>query len=307
MQLRPEDPPLSPNYAGAEFAAQEAVERDPKNEEARQLLRLASGIRAVRIDVSGDAAEVFARRIQDGLGRGVISDQAKSLGATPVRGKELEPGFYVLSFHRQGLPVQQATMTVGRESKEEDLEIRITINAPDENMVRIGEGTVPIPQQGVIKVPAFAIDRFEFPNKAGGVPTTNVLTLVDAGEICAQQGKRVCTSAQWLRACMGDDERRYPYGKTYSRTCATGLDAEAQKRAPLSGQYSKCRTPEGIYDMSGNVAEWTEGTGTQDEIVFGGDWTSPARYADLTVSCRARSLPEEVSKEHVGFRCCRNK
>jgi formylglycine-generating enzyme required for sulfatase activity len=120
-----------------------------------------------------------------------------------------------------------------------------------------------------------------------------------------QQGKRLCTSAQWLRTCMGDEERRYPYGKAYGRNCATGMDADAQKRPVMSGQYTQCRTPDGIYDMSGNVAEWTESD--QQEIVFGGDWTSPVRYADLTVSCRARSLPEEVAKERLGFRCCKNK
>ncbi|HYG73445.1 MAG TPA: bifunctional serine/threonine-protein kinase/formylglycine-generating enzyme family protein [Planctomycetota bacterium] len=306
-QARPEDPPVSPNYAGAEFAAQEALDRDPQNAEARKLLRLATGIRAVQIDVAGDAANVFAKRIQDGFGRTLVNEASKDLGPTPVRGKELEPGFYIISFQRQGQGVQQATLSVGRESKEEDLELRISINSPDENMVRIAEGSVPIPQQGVVKVPAFSIDRFEYPNKAGAIPMTGIATLMDAGEVCAQQGKRVCTSAQWLRACMGDDERRYPYGKVYSRTCATGMDADVQKRAAMSGQFSKCRTPEGIYDMSGNVAEWTDGSGTQEEIVFGGDWTSPARYADLTVSCRARSLPEEVAKDHLGFRCCKNR
>jgi len=30
---RPEDPPVPPNYSGAEFAAQEAVDRDPANGE----------------------------------------------------------------------------------------------------------------------------------------------------------------------------------------------------------------------------------------------------------------------------------
>lgn len=304
---RPEDPPVPPNYAGAEFAAQEAVDRDPANAEARQLLRLAQGIRQVFLESTGEPAEVFARRILDGFGRVAPSDTpgpGKPLGKTPVDGRELEPGLYVLSFQRAGSGAQQATLLVGRESKDEDLSLRVTLNASEENMARIAEGSVSLPQQGPVKIPAFAIDRFEFPNKAGVVPLTGI-TRQEASEHCAQQGKKLCTSAQWLRACMGDEERRFPYGKVYGRNCATGMDADAQKRPVLSGQYPLCRTPEGIYDMSGNVAEWTESD--QQEIVFGGDWTSPARYADLTVSCRARSLPEEVAKEHLGFRCCKGK
>ena len=304
---RPEDPPVPPNYSGAEFAAQEAVDRDPANGEARQLLRLAQGIRQIFIECVGDPTDVYARRILDAFGRVAPNDSTglgKPLGKTPISGKELEPGLYVLSFQRAASGAQQATLLVGRESKDEDLSIRVTINAAEENMARIPEGSVSLPQQGPVKIPAFAIDRFEFPNKAGSVPLTGV-TRQEASEHCGMQGKKLCTSAQWLRACMGDDERRFPYGKAYGRNCATGMDADAQKRPVLSGQYPQCRTPEGIYDMSGNVAEWTESD--QQEVVFGGDWTSPVRYADLTVSCRARSLPEEVAKEHLGFRCCKNK
>jgi len=67
-------PSPAPNYAGAEFAAQEAADRDPKNEEARAILREARGIRKVSIDALAGGApersgcEVFARKILDGQG-----------------------------------------------------------------------------------------------------------------------------------------------------------------------------------------------------------------------------------------------
>ncbi|HEY3323596.1 MAG TPA: protein kinase [Planctomycetota bacterium] len=302
----PGQPQTDPNFAGAEFAAQEAVDRDPENAEARQLLHSAMGIRQVEITCGGVAAEVFARRILDPFGRPVSNDPpglGKSLGPAPVREKELEPGLYVISFQRPNSAVQQATLQVGRDAKDNELTLNVKLDAADENMVRIAAGSVSLPQQGVVKIPAYSIDRFEFPNKAGQMPRSNV-TLAEAPGLCKKQGKELCTAAQWLRACMGDSERRYPYGETYvSRVCAVGLDADAQKIPVLSGQYSRCRTAEGIYDMSGNVAEWTETD--QDEKVFGGDWTSSTRYPELTVSCRARSLPEEVVKERRGFRCCK--
>ena len=306
-QARPGDPPLLPNYAGAEFAAQEAVDRDPDNAEARELLRAAIGIRAVTVGTSGEAAEVFAKRIVDGAGRQLAADAGSGLplGRTPVSGKELEPGLYLITFQRAGRPQQQATLAVTRDAREEDLHLKITLNVSDENMALIRAGNVTLPQLGVVSLPAFAIDRFEYPNKAGTVPLTGVSRL-EALNFCKQQGKTLCTSAQWLRACMGDEEWRYPYGKAYqSNMCATGFDGEAQKRPLPSGLFARCRTPDGVYDMSGNVAEWTDSD--QQETVFGGDWTSTAKFADLTVSCRARAMPEEVNKDRLGFRCCKAK
>jgi hypothetical protein len=313
----PGNAPVPPNYAGAEFAAQEAVDRDPENTntEARNLLRLAIGIRAVSIDTNGEAdgITIFAKRIAGIPGSDTnfrqfgnwLSVPGIPLGRTPAQGKELDPGLYLISVQRANLPVQQATLSVTRDAREEDLRLRVTINTPEENMVLIRAGNVALPQLGIVSVQAFAIDRFEYPNKAGTAPLTG-LSLLEAQNHCKQHDKTLCTSAQWLRACMGDEERRYPYGKAYlSQTCATGFDFEAQKRPLPSGLFARCRTPEGVYDMSGNVAEWTQSE--QEEKIFGGDWTSPTRFADLTVSCRARSSPDEVNANLLGFRCCKAK
>ena len=309
----PDEPAILPNYAGAEFAAQEAIDRDPENTEAREILRAAVGIRNVAIDTEGDTAEVFARKIIDSLGRVLPSDPdndaGKSLGMAPVRNKQLEPGIYVITFRHGKEPIQQATLAVTREAKEAELYLKIPLKEREENMALITEGSVTLPQVGVVKVGPFAIDRFEYPNKAGVVPLTEV-TFLDAQSYCKQQNKRLCTSAQWLRACMGNDERRYPYGKQYiSQSCAAGFDGNIQTRPLVSGQFSRCRTAEGIYDMSGNAAEWTdsERQDSDQESVFGGDWTSSFSVPDLTISCRGRRLPAEVNKQQLGFRCCKAK
>ena len=304
---RPEDPPVTPNFAGAEFAAQEAVDRDPENKEARALLRQAAGFRPVSIQSAPTGADVYARRILDGVGRQLATEtgKGKRIGTTPLQDLVMEPGLYVLTVQNVACEPQQNTLLVSRESKEEDLLLHVQLSAHPENMVQFKEGEVTLPQIGPARLPAFAIDRFEFPNKAGVLPTTNV-SLLEAKNLCKEQGKSLCSSAQWLRACMGDDERRYPYGKAYiSRSCAAGLDGDLQTRPLMSGQFTRCRTAEGVYDMSGNVGEWTDSD--QEDSIFGGDWTSSARFADLTVSCISRSLPEQTTRERVGFRCCKSK
>jgi serine/threonine protein kinase len=308
------DPPLredgqrdAPNYGAAEYAARLALKRDPENAVARKKLRDAVGVRAVTLEVVGPQCDVFARRIFDGNRRIVKNEPERPLGKTPVRGQEFEPGLHILNFQRPG-SLQQATVWVSRDAKDEDLTVKITINAYEENMVIIPEGMARPPQRDYVKVRAFAVDRFEYPNKAGVEPLTGIAPM-EARGYCEKLGKKVLTSAQWVRACSGDSERPYPYGKVYaSGVCATGYDIDAQERPFVSGFFSRCRTPEGIYDMSGNVAEWTEGD--QQDTDFGGDWTSEAKYALSTVSCRASSSSqaqtEDGRKEYrrrLGFRC----
>jgi hypothetical protein len=308
VREKAEEALAEPNFDAAKSWALEALEREPSNPEARRLLNLAVGIRSISVTCSGPPADVFVLRTMDAQGRELKQDESGPragdlIGRTPVKSRDLEPGRYILTFQRKDEAAQQAPLLVDRKSGEEELAVKITFNAKDENMVRIPEGKVSIPQVGAQRVPAFSIDRYEYPNRIDATPKTGV-TPLEARELCAKQGKQVCGSAQWLRACMGDNDWKFPYGKTYvSGICATSFDADAQSRPLPSGRFSRCRTADGVYDMSGNVAEWTESD--QDEKVFGGDWLSVTSVPDLSVSCRARTLPQEVSPDRMGFRCCK--
>ncbi|HYF51175.1 MAG TPA: protein kinase [Planctomycetota bacterium] len=301
-----------PNFSGAEFAAREALKRQKDNADARALLNTALGIRAVNIEAAGAPADVYARRILDRAGRqlpGDPEDKGTLLGKTPIKGKELEPGLYVVTLQRKDAGAQQYTLWVSRDARDDDLQIRAAMNTAEENMALIPEGNVILPQLGAQKIGAFLIDRYEFPNRAGQMPEsgfTAVEIMSKARRKCGDAGKKVCTSSQWLRACMGDGDRRYPYGKSYvPNTCATGYASESQRRPFVSGYFSRCQTPEGVYDMSGNVAEWTETE--QTETIYGGEWTSLTGVPDLTVSCRARLLTSEGNPDRLGFRCCKPK
>ena len=151
VAARPGDPPPAPNYGAAEFAAQEAVDRDPKNADAKGLLREAVGVRKVSIDAAPSSApnagpvEIFARKVLDAQSRPLSADAAdlgKRLGVAPIKHADLEPGFYVISFVRKGLARQQAPFHVTRETLDSELVLTLPLGARDENMALIPASTM---------------------------------------------------------------------------------------------------------------------------------------------------------------------
>lgn len=111
-----------------------------------------------------------------------------------------------------------------------------------------------------INVEAYCMDQYEYPNKKGSLPKSNV-TWEQARTFCQKEGKDLCTSAQWERACQGLEKRTYSYGTRYNRqTCNTPINGggPGNKPAPVSvsGAFEDCHTPEGVYDLNGNVSEW---------------------------------------------------
>jgi len=168
----------------------------------------------------------------------------------------------------------------------------------------------------------FCIDRFEYPNRHGAYPWIMV-DWNEASGLCARDGKRLCTELEWTFACEGDEALPYPYGyRRDPEACVIDhpwrpYDAEAlfppgtdRARAELdhlwqgeaSGARPRCRSPFGVYDMTGNVDEWTTSVvpGERPSILKGGYW-GPVR-----TRCRpsTRVHGENFMFYQQGFRCC---
>ena len=60
-----------------------------------------------------------------------------------------------------------------------------------------------------VTLPAFCMDRYEFPNRKGEVPAT-CASWADAKAICGHVGKRLCGEKEWEAACRGPAQRRPP-------------------------------------------------------------------------------------------------
>jgi formylglycine-generating enzyme required for sulfatase activity len=153
---------------------------------------------------------------------------------------------------------------------------------------------------GMVRVGDYWIDRYEYPNVAGELPRASV-DYAEAARLCTAAGKRLCTEGEWERACEGGRKLAFPYGVSYdAAACVTGRKAAA----PI-GAAPRCVSEAGVWDLSGNLAEWTASPvqpGAAQRIVRGGSW----RQSGGRVGCAERDyvLPGLGGMPWVGFRCC---
>jgi hypothetical protein len=168
----------------------------------------------------------------------------------------------------------------------------------------------------------FCIDRYEYPNQRGAYPWIMV-SWTESSALCTREAKRLCTEAEWTFACEGEEAIPYPYGYERDATaCVSDRPSravDAQELSPrgssgalaeldrlwqgeASGSRPRCKSPFGVYDMVGNVDEWTTSVvrGERPSILKGGYW---GRVRDR---CRpsTRAHGEDFIFYQQGFRCC---
>lgn len=168
----------------------------------------------------------------------------------------------------------------------------------------------------------FCIDRFEYPNQKGAFPYVMV-TYLESRDLCQAQGKRLCTEEEWTFACEGEEARPYPTGYTRDAAqCVIDESWDSPKEGALlprdterageeiarifhgapSGSARSCKSPFGVYDMTGNVDEWTRSSlaGERPSILKGG------YFGPVRTRCRpaTRAHNEWHMYYQEGFRCC---
>ncbi|MBX7097601.1 MAG: protein kinase [Myxococcaceae bacterium] len=159
-------------------------------------------------------------------------------------------------------------------------------------------------REGMRRIGPVLIDAYEYPNRAGGMPTAKV-DHADAVALCTKAGKHLCTEQEWEFACAGASHRTFPTGNEPPRGRCRTSGKKAKGPVP-SGSLSGCVTPEGVFDLAGNLAEWTDTPyreGAAQRVVRGGSY----KQADAATACLARDylLPGLGGRKELGFRCCR--
>jgi formylglycine-generating enzyme len=166
-------------------------------------------------------------------------------------------------------------------------------------------------------------ERIRARSIAGAVPQ-GYIDQVNAERACEDAGKRLCTNEEWLRACRGPDQRIYPYGDVRmdgvcndARAVHPAIELFPDDPTPFdriqdpcinqlpsslerTGTRSGCVTAEGVFDMMGNLHEWTSDPGG---TFRGGFYVDTMRNGEgcLYVTTAHNTLHWDYS---TGFRCC---
>lgn len=183
----------------------------------------------------------------------------------------------------------------------------------------------------VVSVPMFVIDRYEVsfaryakctkcPKLAGepGFPVRNI-TRANAAAFCAFEKKRLPSDDEWELAAAGKHNQKHPWGnEAPTPTRAQFTTDEASQSGPLPVDTLQAgATPDGVFHLVGNVAEWTSTDAPADAPwPFGQTalefatraWVRGGSYESTAESLRSWSreaYPYDHAHPTIGFRCAR--
>lgn len=144
----------------------------------------------------------------------------------------------------------------------------------------------------------------------------------DAAVFCTWADKQLCGAVAggpidfdsgddpenaWYHACSDAGANEYPYGANYDPALCNGEDSGNGGLLP-SGSLASCEgSVSGLFDMSGNVWEWTDAC-----EAAGGDATTEcrrrggSRHSDApNLRCAVNSGRSRGERDNgLGFRCC---
>ncbi len=237
-------------------------------------------------DPDDDPLEYSWEQLAGDFDLGIVRNPIRDLDT----GRQIGSQATIAAFH-PGNYLLRVSISDGEATVASEIALQFPVDPP---LPEGGTLSLTLPETGA----AYEIDIYEYPNIRGELPL--FATWFEANRLCALQGKRLCTSAEYQHACQGEGDAARPYTSTDDpflyqgatnfgvRFCNTAQSDFAQPGVDLfdqfapSGSFPNCVSPSGAYDMIGNMAEWvsdpaaTEVVATRnvsDVIGSPTDWT----------------------------------
>jgi formylglycine-generating enzyme len=167
-------------------------------------------------------------------------------------------------------------------------------------------------------------------SRRGVIPQAHI-SRDQAAVACMAAGKRLCTDDEWLTACRGKRPTTYPYGDDHKPGACndSGVSsfnvyygvsgAEAPKEAytwanmndprlnqlkgtlAKTGSHKRCKNSFGVYDMVGNLHEWT----ANPRGTFRGGYYLDTRQHGDGCDYKTTAHKPTYYDYSTGFRCCK--
>jgi sulfatase modifying factor 1 len=168
-----------------------------------------------------------------------------------------------------------------------------------------------------------------------GVVPQGYASQLDASAACAAAAKRLCTEAEWVRACKGPKGTTFPYGNERRAGACNDHGTNAMLRMPPSlramtminmnhpallqmtgtvapsGAHVECTNEYGVNDMMGNLHEWiADGIPDAQEsraphaAAFAGGFFLDTQINGDGCDYKTTAHADWYHDYSTGFRCC---
>jgi sulfatase modifying factor 1 len=167
---------------------------------------------------------------------------------------------------------------------------------------------------------------------AEGVTPQGYISQVQARQACQNAGKRLCSAPEFSLACRGpDDKASYPYGgnRRQAGKCNEGKGSavsvvfgsaanygSAQLNDPRlnqwpgglakTGAYAASVSPFGVFDLVGNLHEWSAEVAPNGHGFFRGGFYGDAEVNGSGCNYVTKAHASNYHDYSTGFRCCQD-
>ena len=133
---------------------------------------------------------------------------------------------------------------------------------------------------------------------------SHYISFFQAYYACLNADKYLCSTTQWEFSCSNANTTNYPYGDSYDENvCNQGVFSDLSE----TGAFSDCSNECLVYDLMGNLVEWTVDSYTEDNGYIASELRGSDHYTNSGyLSCYDFPMffPMEEQGFIFGFRCC---